>query len=257
VKLEEMLADIERCNSMEELEITLQRVIENYGFAAFTFIDAGQPHLDKPYYVTTTNQTWVNEYTQNNFVHSDPCLIRVRRTNTAFNWGGVELPPVLGRRKPGAIKTMEAARDHGFTEGVVVPYHFRDHRGFLFSSSTVFFWKDTIKHFRSLFGSHRHELHLIMIYWTQRAIDLVARDHRNKPPFFRTPDSPVLPTLTDRERDVMSWAARGKTVADTAMILKIADETAETHVRNALEKLGASNKTHGVAKCMALGLIDV
>lgn len=257
VNLEETLADIERCNSMDELQAMLQRIIENYGFAAFTFIDAGQPHLDKPYYITTTNRAWVDEYTHNNFVHVDPCLIKVRRTNTPFNWSSIERPALLGRRKPGAIKTMEAARDHGFTEGFVVPYHFRDHRGFMFSSSTVFFWKDTLARFKSLFGSHRHELQLVMIYWTQRAIDLVARDHRHGPSVFRAPDGPPLAALTDRERDVMAWAARGKTMRETAAILNISDETAESHVRHVLDKLDASNKTHAVVKCIALGLIDV
>ncbi len=258
MKLEEAIADIEHCNSIDELQNTLQRIIEHYGFAAFSFIDAGQPHLDKPYFLTTTDKAWVQEYTGNNFVHVDPCLIKVRRTNTPFSWGTVELPPILGRRKPGAVKTMEAARDHGFTEGFVVPFHFRDLRGLLFSSSSVFFWKDAIKRFKLLFGSHRNELHLIMIYWTQRAIDLVARDHRYTATFFRAPDDPTTaPALTDRERDVMAWAARGKTVIDTASILNISDETAETHIRNALRKLNATNKTHGVAKCIALGVIDL
>lgn len=257
MRLEETLSDIERCDSMDELERALQRIIENYGFAAFTFIDAGRPHLDKPYYVTTTSKAWVGEYTHNGFVHVDPALIRVRRTNVPFKWGEIALPPVRGRRKPGAIKTMEAARDHGFTEGFVVPYHFRDHRGFMFSSSTVFFWKDSVQRFQSLFGSSRHELHLIMIYWTQRAIDLVARDQRQQAMLFRPPDTPGFPVLTDRERDVMSWAARGKTIRETAAILKISDETAEGYVRNTLEKLGATNKTHAVVKCIELGLIDL
>lgn len=257
MRLEESLADIERCNSIDALMSTLQRIIEDYGFAAFTFIDAGQPHLDKPFYVTTTSKAWVDEYTHNGFVHVDPCLIKVRRTNTAFNWGSIELPTVLGRRKPGAVKTMEAARDHGFTEGLVVPYHVRDHQGFLFSSSTVFFWKDKIQRFKSLLGPHRYELQLVMIYWTQRAIDLVARDHRGKPSFFRPPENAPKVTLSDRERDVMSWAARGKTVKETGAILGISEDTAETYVRNALDKLNAFNKTHGVVKCLQLGLVDL
>ena len=257
MQLEEAISGIERCVSIPELQQTLQRIIEHYGFASFSFIDAGQPHIDRPYYWTTTSQAWVNEYTQNGFVGVDPALSKVRRTNTPFDWQDIELPQVIGRRKPGAVKTMEAARDHGFTEGFVVPYHFRDPRGFLFSSSTVFFWKDGVSRFRFLLGSHRHEIHLIMIYWTQRAIDLVARDHRQTTPFFRPPDDESIPTLTDRERDIMSWAARGKTTADTAEILKISNETVDTHVKNALRKLNAANKTHAVAKCISLGVIDL
>ena len=56
---------------------------------------------------------------------------------------------------------------------------------------------------------------------------------------------------------MLAWAARGKTVADTAQILGISPETVEGFVKQALRKLDAVNKTHGVAKSIALGLIDL
>ena len=62
--------------------------------------------------------------------------------------------------------------------------------------------------------------------------------------------------MTDRERDVLSWAARGKSVLDTADILILSEDTVKTHIRNALTKLGANNKTHGVTKAIYLGLIS-
>ncbi len=74
---------------------------------------------------------------------------------------------------------------------------------------------------------------------------------------FRVAEQNDAIALTNRERDVMSWAARGKTLQDTADILKLSTETVETHIKNALRKLDATNKTHGVAKCIALGLIDL
>ena len=61
--------------------------------------------------------------------------------------------------------------------------------------------------------------------------------------------------LTDRERDVLSWAGRGKSVLDTADILELSEDTVKTHVRNALKKLNANNKTHAVTKAIYLGLI--
>ena len=56
---------------------------------------------------------------------------------------------------------------------------------------------------------------------------------------------------------MMAWAARGKTVADTAQILGISPETVEGFIKQALRKLEASNKTHGVAKSIAPGIIDL
>lgn len=257
MKREVAIGAIESCGSIGELCDTLHRVVQDYGFSGFTFLDAGQPHLDVPYYVGTHTLAWDREYRQNSFVHVDPALVRVRRTNVPFHWGSLKLPPVLSRRKPGAVKIMEAARDHGFQEGLVVPFHFRDKLGSTHSSSTVFYWKDKPDLFHKLLNTHSHELHLIMIYWVQRAIDVGGREFRGSLPFFRPPEFDEGIELTDRERDVMAWAARGKTLRDTAEILKLSSETVETHVKNALRKLGANNKTHGAAKCVALGLIDL
>ena len=93
-----------------------------------------------------------------------------------------------------------------------------------------------------------------MVYWIQRAIDAIGREYRGSIPFFRPADHPGG---INRERDVMSWAARGKTLQDTAEILRLSTETVEAHIKNALRKLGATNKTHGAAKCVALGLVDL
>lgn len=257
MKLDEIIAHIEGCGTLEDLRLALQRVIENYGFSEFNFVNTGQPHLDIPFYYGTSSQAWQVEYLGNHFQHVDPCISRARRTNTPFTWGSVKLPRYDSGRKPGAIKTMEAARDHGYTEGLVVPYHFADARGGLHSSLVVFFWKDPVKRFKFLVAGKSHELHLIMIYWVQRAIDMISAEVRHREPVFRRLDGAESVALTDRERDVLSWAARGKTISDTAEILKISEQTADGYMRNALVKLDATNKTHAVAKSIHLGLIDV
>ncbi len=56
---------------------------------------------------------------------------------------------------------------------------------------------------------------------------------------------------------MLSWAARGKTAHDTSDILSLSEDTVKTHIRNALHKLDATNKTHGVTKAIYLGLIDI
>jgi DNA-binding CsgD family transcriptional regulator len=257
VDLDEAIADIEACTTLEGLRQQLQRIIEQYGFSAFEFLDVGQPHVDIPFHFGSTGEAWQQEYIRNNFVVVDPCVSKSRKTNTPFSWRSIKLPSFSGRRKPGAIKTMEAAGDHGFKEGLVIPYHFRDHLGRGNSSVSTFFWKDPISKFEFLLSERKHELHLIMIYWVQRTVDIIAEEHRGKVTIIRQPPGGSDITLTDRERDMLAWAARGKTASDTAEILKISDETVETHIRNAMRKLDATNKTHAVAKAIYLGLIDV
>lgn len=257
--LSETIESIEGATTITELRTKLQSVIENFGFSAFSFVDAGRPHLDQPFYFGTTGEAWEEEYRSNNFVHVDPCVSLARRTNIPFSWGNIVLPPRLGKRKPAALSLMEAAKDHGFTNGYVFPFHFVDYQGRAYSTVNGLFWKDDAAQLNFLLSTEkRHELHLILLYWTQRAIDLAGESYRNQPTFTDNPNGPGAQIfLTDRERDVLTWAGRGLTVTDTSDVLKIGEETIQTHIRHAIEKLNATNKTYAVAKAMRLGLIDL
>jgi DNA-binding CsgD family transcriptional regulator len=257
--LPEIIEGIECATTFDELRSKLQSVIESYGFSGFSFVDAGRPHLDEPFYASTTGNAWETEYRTNNFVHVDPCVSLARRTNTPFPWSSIVLPPRLGKRKPAAHALMEAAQDHGFTGGYVFPFHFVDYQGRTYSTVNGLFWKDDAHRLEFLLSSaKRHELNLALLYWTQRAIDLAGDQYRHHPTFTDLPrNESGTVFLTDRERDVLTWAGRGLTVADTSDVLKIGEETVQTHVRHAIEKLSATNKTHAVAKALRLGLIDL
>jgi DNA-binding CsgD family transcriptional regulator len=60
--------------------------------------------------------------------------------------------------------------------------------------------------------------------------------------------------LTSRERDVLSWVARGKTNAEIAELLWLAPSTVRKHLENVYAKLGVSTRTAAVARF--LGLVD-
>jgi LuxR family transcriptional activator of conjugal transfer of Ti plasmids len=61
--------------------------------------------------------------------------------------------------------------------------------------------------------------------------------------------------LTQRERQCLSWAARGKKMPETAQILGITTRTVVFHLENARSKLGASTVTQAVAEAAHRGLI--
>jgi DNA-binding CsgD family transcriptional regulator len=60
--------------------------------------------------------------------------------------------------------------------------------------------------------------------------------------------------LTAREREVVSWVARGKTNAEIARLLWLAPSTVRKHLENVYAKLGVNTRTAAVASF--LGLID-
>ena len=53
--------------------------------------------------------------------------------------------------------------------------------------------------------------------------------------------------LTGREREVLTLLAQGLQLEEIGHRLGIGTETVRTHVRNASDRLGASNRTHAVA----------
>ena len=60
--------------------------------------------------------------------------------------------------------------------------------------------------------------------------------------------------LTPREREVLSWVARGKTNAEIACLLWLSPSTVRKHLENVYAKLGVGTRTAAVASF--LGLID-
>jgi DNA-binding CsgD family transcriptional regulator len=62
--------------------------------------------------------------------------------------------------------------------------------------------------------------------------------------------------LTARERQVLTWVARGKSAWEIGEILQIAKRTVDEHVQRATRKLGAANRTQATAIAIRDRLID-
>ncbi|MFL6624799.1 MAG: autoinducer binding domain-containing protein [Sulfurifustaceae bacterium] len=63
-------------------------------------------------------------------------------------------------------------------------------------------------------------------------------------------------TLTNREIEVLKWAADGKTSGEISEILVISVDTVNFHVKNAIQKLRTANKTAAVVRAAMLGLFN-
>ncbi|WP_323121944.1 autoinducer binding domain-containing protein [Burkholderia alba] len=61
--------------------------------------------------------------------------------------------------------------------------------------------------------------------------------------------------FTAREKEVLQWAADGKTAIEIASILSISERTITFHMQNIMEKLNSVNKTQAIVKAVLLGVI--
>jgi DNA-binding NarL/FixJ family response regulator len=62
--------------------------------------------------------------------------------------------------------------------------------------------------------------------------------------------------LTRRQREILQLLADGGSSAYAARDLGLSEETVKTHTKNALNRLGARNRTHAVAIALRESLID-
>jgi DNA-binding CsgD family transcriptional regulator len=69
----------------------------------------------------------------------------------------------------------------------------------------------------------------------------------------RSPSRQV--TLSDRQVETLTWAARGKTSAEIARIVGLTKRTVDFHIDNARFKLGAATRLETVIKALTGQLI--
>jgi DNA-binding CsgD family transcriptional regulator len=70
-------------------------------------------------------------------------------------------------------------------------------------------------------------------------------------------EAPATHSLTPREREVLTWVARGKSAAEIGKILHISKRTVDEHALTAVRKLGAANRTQAVAIALLHRIIKV
>jgi DNA-binding NarL/FixJ family response regulator len=76
------------------------------------------------------------------------------------------------------------------------------------------------------------------MFFTPRVNDMVLAGFLDRRENGSTVESPKLPKLTPREREVIQLLAEGKSSKEVASLLNLSTKTAETHRSNIMRKLG-------------------
>lgn len=94
-----------------------------------------------------------------------------------------------------------------------------------------------------------------LLSFAEQKMEQLMKREAPMPPLPLRGDATGVSPLSEREREVLRWAAVGKTSCEIGMILGVTERTINFHVASAISKLNASNKTHAAVKALLLGII--
>ena len=175
---------------------------------------------------------WFEIYTRENFSVMDPIPQYGASTVQPFEWAEAHYDK---DSNPAAHLVMTRATEFRLMQGYCIPLHY-DEGGAVISMATEQLTIDPVA---------KSALQLIGIYAHNRIRSL----GRPKPE--------KRDLLTPREREILRWAADGKTSWEVSVILNISERTVKFHLNQASLKLNAVNRTAAVAKALARGLIKL
>ena len=199
--------------------------------------------------MTNVTDRMVDDYHAAGGAEADPCVRYSVARGNLFRWSDLPdwheaLKQRRGPKKRGS-RIMQVAFDHGLRDGTVFPLRSLDQRNQPVQALVTLHSDQDLTAIRAYpeFMRWTHTL----LYAANVRISEIHQPLTTEPVYQND--------LTDREAEVLRWAARGKTVEETGDILKISDRTVEKHIGNAMDKIGAANKTHAVALVLSWGLI--
>jgi len=177
-------------------------------------------------------EAWVSEYLDNRYILNDPIARHCIEAQNPFLWR--EAIEATTSRE--AKDIMVRAEKYGLINGVCFPIH--NINGFEAGVSLSGFSAPPKQ-------TEIRSLHLasIMAFNTVRRI--------------RSDHSLRIQAISDREKEVLTWCALGKTSKEIAYILFVSENTVNVHIKNAISKLSAGNKTEAVTIAVRQGIISI
>jgi LuxR family transcriptional regulator, quorum-sensing system regulator BjaR1 len=173
---------------------------------------------------------WLNLYTAKGYVEFDPSQRYGKRVVDPYEWKDAPYDPEC---EPGALEVIHRARDFGIGTGFVVPIP-----GSAGNIGNVWMGGYNFQ----IMNRHKPSLHLMALYAFAHVQRLNGTVRQNV-------------TLNDREREILTWIAAGKSTIEIGEILSLSDRTVEWHVKRSIVKLGARTRTNAVVVALREGII--
>ncbi|MEO0329109.1 MAG: LuxR family transcriptional regulator [Pseudomonadota bacterium] len=236
VSIDGFLTALNDCETTYDIFRILRKICKAFEFNSFVAMRLppnSAVTLDEVVIVTNWNPEMIRAYDSLNLLSTSPVISRLSQSTLPIRW----YANVSNGERTGEVakQSKELFHEFDFISGIYFPTtDHRGNRGAIGYSSP----KETLieDQFPELYYLSQH------IYEALIRIEGTAEIKRD--------------ILTDREIECLSWAAVGKTSAETSVILGISENTVNHYFTNAATKLDTVNKAHTVAKALRTGLLE-
>jgi LuxR family quorum-sensing system transcriptional regulator CciR len=223
-RIDRFVRDLRLVESEEQLSSLLESISLELGFAFFALThhvdirQAPQPAIR----LATYPAEWVDYFDGQRLGPSDPVHRASHLTSVGFAWSEVPAMIPLTRRDR---DILDRARLAGIGDGFTIPAHVPGE-----------------SHGSCSFATRRGEPIEPDALPRAQLVGAFAFEAARRLWKIRAVDKPV-PGLTDRQRDCLLWAARGKSDWEISRILGISQETVIQHLKQARERYGVGKRT--------------
>ena len=178
---------------------------------------------------------WVDYFDGQKLGASDPVHRASHLTTVGFSWS--ELGRMI-QLTPRDLDILQRAGANGIGDGYTVPAHIPGESNGSCSFATGA--GETLPY------EHLATAHLVGAFAFEAARRVWRVREAAGPP----------PRLTDRQRDCLVWAARGKSDWEIGRILGVGEETVTQHLKTARERYGVAKRTQLVVQALFDGTIS-
>jgi DNA-binding CsgD family transcriptional regulator len=178
---------------------------------------------------------WVDHYLRKNYFAIDPIISAAMTAQAPFRWYDVGKVTALSPEQNAYLDDM---RSWGLVDGLAVPI-------FAAHGTTAYFGVGSDAAALTLTSTDELEIQYACNHAHRMFVDLRAAQAK--------PQS----ALSNREREVLTWVARGKSNSVIADILGVSDHTVDTLVRRVFAKLAVSDRISAAIKGIGAGLVSL
>ncbi len=231
---------IEEAANHKDLAAIMAMVTTELGFDYFALthhVDLLSPRGREVIHLHNYPERWAEFYARNRFSVCDPVHRASHVTSIGFRWAKM---PAMIRLTSQDRQMLTMGREQGIGDGFTVPVHVRGEAqgSCSFANRAGRPLPDNIL-----------PANIVGAYAFEAARRLSSGRGRSDPR--------VMVHLTDRQRDCVLWAARGKSDWEIGRILNISEETVRRHIKQACARYEVNKRILLVGRTLLDGTLTI